>query len=155
MIIHKLLGKYKDILQKEVCESKKKGEKLPSVKGLPTANKVPLTSSTIAKGMNLKGEVRFQKELRINGNFEGKLISKGKVIVGPYGCIHSDVSLDEIEVYGRVSGNISVSRAIIRKTATVEGTVRARTLLVEEGAKITGGIYLIQHDADSVVSSAS
>jgi Polymer-forming cytoskeletal len=53
--------------------------------------------TTIGHQVSMTGELVFDKLLRIDGKFNGKLISKGDLIVGPTGVLTGNV-LDMGEV---------------------------------------------------------
>jgi hypothetical protein len=54
-------------------------------------NEIP--ESVIGIGVDIKGSMQFQRLLRVNGKFEGKLVSTGNIIVGNTGVyiyIHTE-----------------------------------------------------------------
>ncbi len=95
--------------------------------------------TTLGVGVTFRGELTFERLLRIDGTFEGELISKGKVVVGPKGRVKADLHLQEAIIEGRVEGNITVvERLELRGEAIVIGDISAKLLSVDEGVSITG-----------------
>lgn len=95
--------------------------------------------TTLGEGVTFRGELTFERLLRIDGTFEGELISKGKVIVGPKGKVKADLSLQEAIVEGSVVGNITVEdRLELRGEASVTGDITAKSLSCDEGVTIIG-----------------
>ncbi len=93
----------------------------------------------IAEGVSIKGTMSFQKLVRIDGTFEGELLSSGKVIVGPTGLLKANINLDEAFISGKVIGDITVkSRLVLRGRAEVRGDINAPLLSVDEGVSIIG-----------------
>ncbi len=93
----------------------------------------------IAEGVSIKGTMAFQKLVRIDGTFEGELISSGKVIVGPTGSLKANINLDEAFISGKVVGDINVkTRLVLRGRAEVRGDITAPLLSVDEGVSIIG-----------------
>src|SRR6267154_2306782 len=58
----------------------------------------------IAAGVSIKGTMSFQKLIRIDGTFEGELISSGKLIVGPTGSVKANINLEEAFISGKFTG---------------------------------------------------
>lgn len=95
--------------------------------------------TTLGEGVTFRGELHFERCLKIDGLFEGKLISKGKVIVGPKGSVKADLNLKEAIIEGKVMGNITVEgRLELRQGASVEGDIKAASLCVDDGVRIIG-----------------
>lgn len=93
----------------------------------------------IAEGVSIKGTMSFQKLVRIDGAFEGELLSSGKVIVGPTGSLTANINLDEAFISGKVIGDITVkTRLVLRGRAEVRGDITAPLLSVDEGVSIIG-----------------
>lgn len=101
--------------------------------------------TTLGEGVTFRGELRFERLLKIDGFFEGELLSKGKVIVGPKGTVKANLNLKEAIIEGKVIGNIHVEgRLELRQGASVEGDIKAASLSVDDGVKIIG---LVEVDA--------
>jgi cytoskeletal protein CcmA (bactofilin family) len=98
---------------------------------------VPMT--TISEDVAIKGELSFPSALRIDGQFEGKLQSEGKLHIGVKGLVISDLNLKSAIIEGTLEGNITVSESLeILSTASVKGDITAPRLKVEEGAQLEG-----------------
>lgn len=99
--------------------------------------------TTLGKEVVFKGTLNFKRLLRIDGSFEGELVSEGKLVVGPSGTVKSNVNLQEAIVEGFVEGNINVSgRLEVRADAYIKGNITAKLLSVDEGARIEGNIQI-------------
>ena len=86
-----------------------------------------------------KGELAFEKGVRVDGKIEGKITTKGHLAISQNGKLQADVSAGNIIVEGTVVGNLAASaRVDLRKTARLKGDILANTLLVAEGATFTG-----------------
>ncbi len=97
--------------------------------------------TTIGRGVSIKGELQFERLIRIDGTFEGNLVSDGKLIVGPSGIVKSNIILTEAIVEGRVEGNLLVKgRLELRGEAQVKGDITAKSLSVDEGVSIIGEV---------------
>lgn len=150
--LKKLMG----ILEKEVCHEEISKEhhplhtfkpfhmdkKSPSYeKPANVASKCLKSQETVlSEGVAVKGELHFEKQLRINGCFEGSLHAQGKVIIGPTGVIKGDIHLEEAIIYGRVVGNITVNKLTIGPTAHIVGNIHTQHLDFQKGAKLVGHV---------------
>jgi cytoskeletal protein CcmA (bactofilin family) len=106
--------------------------------------------TVIAQGVSIKGTMSFQKLLRIDGTFEGELLSSGKLIVGPTGSVTANINLEEAFISGKVIGDISVKkRLVLRGRAEVRGDVTAPLLSVDEGVSLVGILNIAQSESPS------
>lgn len=97
--------------------------------------------TVIGENVQMKGELTFKTLLRIDGIFEGELISDGKLIVGPKASVKADIHLAEAFVSGKIEGNITVKeRLVLRGRAEVHGDITAPLLSVDEGVSIVGRV---------------
>lgn len=95
--------------------------------------------TTLGEGVTFRGELSFERLLRIDGTFEGDLLSQGKIVVGPHGVVKANLNLRAAIIEGRVEGNIIVEEGLeLRGEAVVIGDIEAKFLSVDEGVKIQG-----------------
>lgn len=98
---------------------------------------------TIGTNITVTGKIAFQREICINGVFEGEFEGNGKVVVGPEGVVKADMDLYEAEISGKVEGNITVQyRLILKGNAEVKGNITAPRLSVDEGVSIIGQVHV-------------
>ena len=101
--------------------------------------------TTLGEGVTFRGELSFERLLRIDGTFEGELLSQGKVIVGPKGKVKANLNLREAIIEGKVEGNITIQERLeLRGHASVVGDIRARSLVVDDGVSIVGRVEITQ-----------
>lgn len=99
--------------------------------------------TTLGEGVTFRGELSFDRLLRIDGDFEGELLSQGKVIVGPKGKVKADLNLREAIIEGHVEGNITVQEKLeLRGEASVKGDIKAKSLSVDDGVEIVGVVQV-------------
>src|ERR1700726_1863106 len=93
-----------------------------SVAGL-TAEVVQPSGGTITSTLTIKGEVRGNEDLYIDGEVQGTIhLTNGRVTIGPHGKISADVDAREIVVRGKVKGALrGRERVEIGSTAEVRG----------------------------------
>lgn len=104
-------------------------------KELETANNINLISA----GTRVTGDVESSSGIRIDGHLKGKVIIKGKVVIGSPGEVIGDVDCQLIEVSGKVKGNIVAAELVsLKASAVVQGEIITKKLAIEPGAVFTG-----------------
>src|SRR5438067_11856813 len=90
---------------------------------------------------NFKGELSFEKGMRLMGRFEGKVNTPGRIHIAREAKMAADVDAGAIIVEGQVKGNLSASDRIeLKQSARYEGDLRASKLVVDEGAVFNGHV---------------
>lgn len=93
----------------------------------------------IVEGTVIEGVIKSESNLRIDGEFTGELITKGRLVVGPKGKVQGTVHCLCCDVEGTLEGEITVLELLAMKaTSTVQGDLYYGQLSVEAGAKALG-----------------
>ncbi|MBI48853.1 MAG: hypothetical protein CL850_00990 [Crocinitomicaceae bacterium] len=93
----------------------------------------------IVEGTVIEGVIRSESNLRIDGEFTGELITKGRLVVGPKGMVKGTVHCLCCDVEGTLEGEVTVLELLAMKsTSTVQGDLYYGQLSVEAGAKALG-----------------
>lgn len=110
----------------------------------PPRSKVSIVDAepetTIGVAVKMKGELSFERLLRIEGEFEGKLVSKGSLVVGARGVLTGPVeNMKEVHVTGgKIIGNITVEKLVLRDKAQVFGNITAKTVKIDPDCVVIG-----------------
>lgn len=100
--------------------------------------------SRISIGTIIKGEISSDCDIRVDGKVEGKIYSKGKVVVGPNAVINGGLACQNVDFWGKMTGDIYVKDLLTLKSkATIEGNVHVNKVQVEMGALINGTSHMI------------
>src|SRR6478735_5459372 len=90
---------------------------------------------------SFKGELSFEKGLRLQGRFEGKMNTPGRLHIAREAKMQADVEAGAIIVEGDVRGNLTASDRIeLKQSARYEGDLSAAKLVVDEGAIFSGHV---------------
>jgi cytoskeletal protein CcmA (bactofilin family) len=90
---------------------------------------------------SFKGELSFEKGLKLHGKLEGKITSTGRLHVAKEARLQADVEAGSIIVEGEVHGNLTATDKIELKSSTrFEGDLTASKLVVDEGAAFKGHV---------------
>ncbi|HEY0008604.1 MAG TPA: polymer-forming cytoskeletal protein [Tepidisphaeraceae bacterium] len=99
--------------------------------------------TTIGPDATFKGELTFEKGLRLQGKFEGRIHTAGRLHIAKEARLQADVEAGSIIVEGEVKGNFSASDKVeLKNTARYEGDLQASKLVVDEGASLIGHIQV-------------
>ena len=91
--------------------------------------------SRISTGTVIKGEINSPNDIRIDGVFEGKIFSKGRVVVGEKAEIKGDIVCDNVDFWGKMTGSLFVRDTLtLKDTCSVNGDLHVQRLVVELGA---------------------
>lgn len=127
---------------REEEEEAVKKEPVETPPPFPTNYEGAPEETTLSEQISITGTLKFSQLLRIDGYFEGELISDGKLTVGPKGTVKANISMQEAVIEGYVEGDIQVKRVELRRKAQVKGNITAETISVDEGVKINGQVSI-------------
>ena len=112
--------------------NRKKEKEEPVVK---TEEKVLDVNASMQGSLTFKDPVN----LRINGRFEGTLDTKGSLTVGENAEVRANIAGENIEICGRVFGNVVASISLsLTRAAHLVGDIRTPRLSVADGAILQG-----------------
>lgn len=111
------------------------------------------TPSYLGQDMRVKGQIRGNEDLRIDGNVEGPIsLGNHRLTVGQTGEIVGEITAREIVIYGNVKGNLhALERLEIKKDASVLGDVTTAKIMIEDGAYVKAAIEIERGDAKAAV----
>lgn len=106
--------------------------------------------SKIDKNTTLKGSIKAQTDIRIDGILEGDVNTTGKVIIGKEAEVHGKVFCANADIEGKFKGELTVSGVLsLKSSSNVEGEVEIQKLVVESGAVFNANCAM--HSADDGV----
>lgn len=100
----------------------------------------PTTSKNhLSADVEIKGSIKFQNELTIDGKVEGEITSPGILVIGENSEVRGEIKTKSVTVHGKVQGNITVEeRCELKGRAQLIGDLKAARLVIEEGATFVG-----------------
>lgn len=102
-----------------------------------------LTSSNpknlLSSDVEIKGSIKFQNDLTVDGKIEGEINSSGTLTVGENADIKGEIKTKSVVILGKVQGNVTVEdRCELKSRATLLGDLKATRLAIEDGATFVG-----------------
>ena len=97
------------------------------------------TRNVLSSDVEIKGVVKFQHDLIVDGKIEGEIQSSGNLTVGENARLKAEIKTGTVIVYGKVHGNMIASdRVELKSSAEVVGDIKAKTIVIEAGAIFVG-----------------
>lgn len=111
--------------------------------------------TVIGADANFKGELSFDKSVRIEGNFEGEIRSKGTLHIAEGAVVSANVDATNVKIEGTCKGNLTVAEKLhMLATAKVEGDLRTSRLEISDGAIFVGNVVVGQSGSAGGSSSS-
>lgn len=112
------------------------------------------SATLISSGTSLKGDVKSENDLRIDGAIHGNVYSSSKIVVGPSGFVEGNIEGANADITGKVKGNIAVKELLqLRGESNVEGNIFAVKLQIDPTAMFNGKCQMGTQPASVVTMS--
>ena len=93
----------------------------------------------IGKDTQLKGSVKAQGTIRIDGQFEGDIDSEQDIIIGESGRVTAKINARNVLISGVLQGNVNAAgRLELMSSGKLYGDIKANALIIGEGAVFKG-----------------
>lgn len=113
---------------------------------LPPPQKV--SSTLITQGITVKGTIKGEGVVQVEGVVEGEFHMVGAVIVADTGVVCGPITADVVRVAGKVEGNITAREHMrLEQAGTLIGDVATASLVVEDGGCLNGRSTMIKEPA--------
>jgi cytoskeletal protein CcmA (bactofilin family) len=100
-------------------------------------------TTLISSGTTLKGDISSNGDLRIDGTIIGNIQSNAKIVIGANGVVEGDITGNQADIVGKVSGNIRAKELLqLRGECVVTGNLYAGKLQVEPSATFNGQCHM-------------
>lgn len=93
----------------------------------------------IAQGTNIIGDIQSEGDFRIEGAVKGKIIAKGRIVVGSSGNVDGEIICSDADIFGSLNGKLEVRNLTVFKASAIfSGDVTTKKISIEPGAVFTG-----------------
>ena len=97
--------------------------------------------ATIGASMKIKGEIRSDEELLVEGEVEGIVESGSVLTIGKNGKVRANIRAREVVIFGSVKGNIeAMEKLAIRDQGSLVGDIKTAGISIDDGAYFKGSI---------------
>jgi cytoskeletal protein CcmA (bactofilin family) len=102
-------------------------------------------STSLGRETAFSGTMRFEKSLKIEGRFQGKILSAGALYVEQGAEVDADIEVGSVVIAGTVRGNVVArERVELLATARLYGDVRTSKLKIADGVVFEGKCEMIK-----------
>lgn len=93
----------------------------------------------LARGTKINGDLETEGDIRIDGKVMGKLLAKGKVVVGTEGYVEGEIKCKNIDIAGEIKADIQAEElTVLKATARIVGNISTPKISIEPGALFVG-----------------
>ena len=96
------------------------------------------TTTLIAEGCTIIGEIRVENLLQIDGHVEGQIEAETQVKISQTGYVLGDITTDWLIINGYFEGTCRADHIEILSCGSVNGEVYSDNLSIEPGGKFMG-----------------
>ncbi len=105
----------------------------------------------IGNGTSIKGEIKCNGDMRIDGTLIGSINSKGKLVIGPSGHVEGEIICQSADFSGNIKATVTVAELLqLKASAKLIGDVVTNKLSVESGAKLSGTCNMHEQNTPAV-----
>ena len=114
----------------------------------PTADAKSI-ETIVGESVKLKGNLKSDGDIVINGSITGDVRTKASVQVGTSANVVASIKAANVQVSGVVQGNIEAKETLqISETGKVYGDIHSGVLVVSPGALFTGKCTMMETKRD-------
>jgi len=93
----------------------------------------------IGSGTIIKGDIKSNGDIRIDGTVIGSLQSKGKVVIGTTGNVEGEIDCVNGDSSGIIKAKVTVKELLsLKASSKLTGDIITNKLAIEPGAVFTG-----------------
>lgn len=100
-----------------------------------------MANTIIGSSIVIDGEITGDEDLVIQGTVKGKIVLKESLFVEGTGTVEADIQVQNIDVGGQVTGNITATDKVeLKANCRVVGDIKAPRILIADGASFKGNV---------------
>lgn len=99
----------------------------------------PPSANLLAQGTHINGDITSDGDLRVDGQVQGSIQARGKVIIGQSGRLEGVLNCQNADIEGIAKAEITVKELLtLKENSSVDGNLTIGKLAIEPGAQFTG-----------------
>jgi cytoskeletal protein CcmA (bactofilin family) len=93
----------------------------------------------LSQETKITGDLESKGTMFLDGSIKGNVKMEGDVFIGKTGAVEGNISAREVQILGRVNGNITATGTLrMFNGATLQGDVQVGSFVAEQGAIFKG-----------------
>ncbi len=100
-----------------------------------------MANTVIGSSIVIDGEISGDEDLVIQGTVKGKISLRESLFVEGSGVVEADIETQNVEIAGRVTGNIQASDKVeLKADCRVVGDVKEPRIIIADGDSFKGNV---------------
>ena len=97
----------------------------------------------IGHGVEFKGVIKYQGNVRIDGQLDGEVHANGTLYLGEQAVLRAKISAQAVISKGQITGDITAREKVqLLAPAIIDGSIMTPSLLMEEGVTFNGTLEM-------------
>lgn len=112
-------------------------------------------NTVIGKGSEIRGNIKVNGVVRIDGDIDGNLETDGNVIIGENARIRGNINAKSIIVGGIILGNIFANESVkVLANSIVIGDILSHKVQIEDDALVNGKCISIRNEENYTMATS-
>jgi cytoskeletal protein CcmA (bactofilin family) len=96
-------------------------------------------NALLGRGSEFEGKLTFEGTVRIDGKFNGTIVTNDVLVVGEGAKISAEINCGTVIVHGEITGNLKAKNAVeLHHPARMKGNIETPSLMIEKGVTFEG-----------------
>jgi cytoskeletal protein CcmA (bactofilin family) len=106
--------------------------------------------TVFSENTTFKGTLRFDTSIKIEGNFRGKILSEGFLIIGENAKVRANIKAGSIVSAGEVRGDVDAKERLeMLPSGKRYGNIRTKKLKMADGVVFEGSCEMLSGSGDA------
>lgn len=107
--------------------------------GAGATSLTPDLNALLGRGCEFEGKLTFEGKVRIDGRFDGQIVTDDVLIIGEEARITAEIACGTLVCNGEVIGNVRAKTGVeLHRPARLKGNVTTPSLMIEKGVHFEG-----------------
>ena len=96
-------------------------------------------NALLGRGSEFEGKLTFEGTVRIDGKFNGTIVTNDVLVVGEGAKVSAEISCGTVIVHGEIVGNVKAKTSVeLHQPAKMKGNIETPSLMIEKGVTFEG-----------------
>nr|WP_153868931.1 MULTISPECIES: polymer-forming cytoskeletal protein [Myxococcaceae] len=93
----------------------------------------------MGKGSEFEGKLTFEGQVRIDGKFNGQIVTKDTLVIGDGARVNAEIQAGTVIINGLVEGNVRATSIIeVHQPGRIKGNLETPALAMDRGVIFEG-----------------
>ena len=113
-------------------------------------------NALLGRGSEFEGKLTFEGTVRIDGKFNGTIVTNDVLVVGEGAKVSAEVTAGTVIVHGEITGNVKAKSSVeLHHPARMKGNIETPSLMIEKGVTFEGQCKMDGADRGASVKPAA